>query len=181
VGLRQVSMGAMVNQQVSICTIRSKNDLKIDFSVPEKYSSFIKKDLKVQFTMGADTTVHIARVIASEESVDMDTRNLNVRALIEGNPILVPGSFANVKLPLDVSSASIMVPSQCIIPQGRKKVVIVNRGGKASFTPVETGVRQNELVEITQGLQSGDTIAVTGVLFLRPNAPMVFSNVTEQN
>ena len=104
----------------------AKNDLKIDFSVPEKYSSFIKKDLKVQFTMGADTTIHIARVIASEESVDMDTRNLNVRALVEGNPNLVPGSFANVKLPLDVSSSSIMVPSQSIIPQGRKKVVIVN-------------------------------------------------------
>lgn len=181
IGLRQISMGAMVNQQVAICTIRSKNDLKIDFSVPEKYSVFIKNDLNVEFTLGSDSIVHVARIIASEESVDMETRNLKVRALIEGNADLVPGSFANVKLPLDVNAASIMVPSQCIIPQGRRKVVIVNRSGKATFTPVETGVRQNDLVEITKGLQSGDTIAKTGVLFLRPNAPMVFSNVSEQN
>jgi membrane fusion protein (multidrug efflux system) len=33
------------------------------------------------------------------------------------------------------------------------------------------------MVEITEGLSIGDTIATTGILFLRPQAPIKFSKV----
>ncbi|MCY7330845.1 MAG: hypothetical protein LH618_19995 [Saprospiraceae bacterium] len=55
--------------------------------------------------------------------------------------------------------------------------MIISKGGKATFVTVKTGIRQAELVEITEGIQAGDTVAVTGMLFLRPAMPMKFSKV----
>jgi len=37
---------------------------------------------------------------------------------------------------------------------------------------VTTGVRLTNNVEITAGIQDGDTVVVTGVLFARPKAPL---------
>ncbi|MDZ4752097.1 MAG: efflux RND transporter periplasmic adaptor subunit [Flavobacteriales bacterium] len=178
VGLKKVSVGALVNSQIPICTIRSAAQLKLDFAIPEKYGSLVQSGKEVTFTLGGDTNVYIAKVMATEQSVEMETRNLRIRANVTSNSSsLIPGAFAYVQLPLGIDESAISIPTQCLIPQGRKKVVIVNRSGKAIFTPVETGVRQNDKIEITNGLQVGDTIASTGILFLRPNSPLVFSNL----
>jgi membrane fusion protein (multidrug efflux system) len=53
----------------------------------------------------------------------------------------------------------------------------VSKNGKATFSIVKTGIRQAGMIEITDGLQAGDTIAVTGMLFLRPEAPLTFSKI----
>ena len=44
--------------------------------------------------------------------------------------------------------------------------------GKADFVNVQTGLRQTNNVEITQGIKVGDTVVVTGVLFVRPKIPV---------
>jgi membrane fusion protein (multidrug efflux system) len=63
------------------------------------------------------------------------------------------------------------------VPQAREKTVFVSRNGLAVPTAVKTGVRQAGMVEITEGLSIGDTIATTGILFLRPQALIKFSKV----
>ncbi len=90
---------------------------------------------------------------------------------------LLPGAFAEVNLTLGNRPQALMVPSQAIIPQARDKKIIVNRGGKAYFSTVKTGIRQAGLVEIIDGLNPGDTIATTGILFLRPDMPISFSKI----
>jgi membrane fusion protein (multidrug efflux system) len=40
------------------------------------------------------------------------------------------------------------------------------------MTDVETGVRKATQVQVVKGVQEGDTVLVTGVLFARPNAPL---------
>jgi membrane fusion protein (multidrug efflux system) len=57
------------------------------------------------------------------------------------------------------------------------KELIEGKGGKAKFVTVKTGVRQAGLIEITEGLQPGDTVCTTGMLFLRPDAQVNFSKI----
>ena len=80
-------------------------------------------------------------------------------------------------LSLGNKAQALLIPNQAIIPQARDKKVIVNRGGKAAFVTVKTGIRQADMIEITDGIRAGDTVAVTGILFLRPDAPLSFSKV----
>jgi len=69
------------------------------------------------------------------------------------------------------------VPTNCIIPDDRNNQLILVKGGKAQFVNVETGVREADNVEITKGINPGDTVVVTGVLFARPKAPLRIRNV----
>lgn len=176
-GLRKISPGAYVTPTTSIASIRSVGSLKLDFSVPEKYSSLIKIGQTVSFTVEGSTSPYTAVVQATEQSITTETRNLQVRALVRDTRNLLPGSFAEVSLSLGNKMAALMVPNQAVIPQARNKQVIVSNNGKARFQTIKTGVRQAGMIEVTDGLEAGDTIATTGVLFLRPDAAMKFSKV----
>ena len=70
-----------------------------------------------------------------------------------------------------------MVPTNCIIPNDINKQLIVVREGHALFTNVETGIREANNVQITKGVNPGDTIVVTGVLFARPGSPLKVRSV----
>ena len=94
------------------------------------------------------------------------TRNVKVRArLSHGN--LNPGAF--VKVLLNEKIKGIVVPSNAIIPDALSSQVVLVRNGKAVYQNVETGIRNSDIVEITDGLKVGDTVVVSGVLFVRPN------------
>ncbi|HMX40221.1 MAG TPA: efflux RND transporter periplasmic adaptor subunit [Saprospiraceae bacterium] len=177
-GLRSISPGAYVTPATAVTTLRATGALKLDFSVPEKYSALIRPGQVVQFQVEGSEQGYSAKVLATDQSITADTRNLTARALVQGNHrALLPGAFAEVNLALGNKMSALMVPSQAIIPQARDKKLIVSRNGKAAFVVVKTGVRQSGMVEITEGIQAGDTVAVTGVLFLRPDAPLKFSSL----
>ena len=60
-----------------------------------------------------------------------------------------------------------MVPTNVIIPESRSKQIAIIKNGMAEFVDVETGYRTAGAVEITKGLNIGDTVIVAGMLFVR--------------
>jgi membrane fusion protein, multidrug efflux system len=176
-GLRRISPGAYVTPASVVTTIRAASALKLDFSVPEKYSHLLRSGQSISFRVEGSAETHQAVVQATEQRIDENTRNLAVRAQVPRSKGLLPGAFATVNLSVGNNAKAMLIPSPAIIPQARDKKVIVNRSGKATFVTVKTGVRQAGMVEVTEGLQVGDTIAVTGMLFLRPDATLRFSKV----
>lgn len=173
-GLREVSPGAYVTPQTLIGTLQQTDKVKIDFTVPETYASIVKKGdvVKVQ-TSGSEETQE-ATIHAIEPQINSVTRNIKVRAFLNQG-VISPGAF--VKVILNQSRQSIMVPSNAIIPDALSSQLVVARHNKAVFTNVETGIRNESLVEITSGINPGDSIVVTGMLFVRPNAPIQIRKV----
>jgi membrane fusion protein (multidrug efflux system) len=101
-----------------------------------------------------------------------------VRATVKGDATgLVPGNFAKVRLNFAPDNNALMVPTQAIIPQARGKKVVVYRNGVATFTDVTTGVRDSSMVQIVSGLNIGDTIVVTGLLSVKPDAKITLKNI----
>ncbi len=178
IGLRNVSVGAQVTPSISLATIRMTNQLKLDFSVPEKYSREVSEGKHIFFTVQGDDKKYEGKVMATEESIELSTRNLKVRAVVDGNsPSLKPGAYANVELDLEEQKDALMVPTQAIIPQERNKKVIIVKSGKATFVTVVTGVRDASKIEVVTGLKPGDTIATTGILFIKPKGIVKFSKI----
>jgi membrane fusion protein (multidrug efflux system) len=178
IGLRNVSIGAQVTPSTPLATIRDVKHLKIDFSVAEKYGSIIKPGYKLTFTVQGDDKKYSATVMATEQGIESDTRNLNGRAIVENNNTsLIPGQSANVELRLYENKDALMVPTEAVIPQARTKQLIVAKNGKASFVTIVTGIRTSSSVQVISGLNPGDTVVTTGILFLKPNAALKFSKV----
>lgn len=170
-GLKETSIGAYITPQSIITTIQKTNGLRIDFNVPEKYTGAIQKGQYVNFTVEGNDRAYTAVVMATESGIAETTRSLTIRALVKGDETgLIPGGFAKVRLAFDPDHNALMIPTQAVIPQARGKKVYVYRGGKVDFVDVETGVRDSSNIQVTSGLSKGDTIVITGLLGLKPDA-----------
>jgi membrane fusion protein, multidrug efflux system len=177
-GLRMVSVGAYVNPASVISTMSQPNQLKLDFTVPERYIKEISNGKFVNFKVDGSDRTYAARVMATESNVTPDTRSLQVRASVQGTTAgLVPGNFARVTLDFKPDANAMVIPSQAIIPQARGKKVYVYNDGKAKFVDVTTGMRDSANVQITSGLSVGDTVLITGLLALKPEAKVMLGKV----
>jgi membrane fusion protein (multidrug efflux system) len=176
-GLRGISPGAYVSPSTVIATLQQTNQVKIDFTLPDTYGNIIKKGMLVTVEVDAATKdVRKAIVVATEPGANTDTRNLKVRALLQGGTAN-PGAFVKVHIDAGQSRTSIKVPTNCIIPDDKNNQVVLVKNGMASFVNIKTGIREASTVEVVQGVKAGDSVVVTGVLFARPKNPVQVRSV----
>lgn len=177
VGLRQVSPGAFVTSATLIATILQVNKVKVDFVLPEEYSNLVHIGSQVQIEVDATlNTRRKATIIAMEPQVNLTTRNLKVRALMDGG-FANPGAFVKVYVGAGIDKKAVMVPTNSIIPDDKNNQLILVKDGKASFVNVKTGLREANNVEIIKGVEAGDTVVITGVLFARPKGVLKVRSV----
>lgn len=177
-GLKNISIGAYVSPASVIAIINQTDQLKLDFTVPEKYIDKIKMGQLVTFTFEGSKKQLGAKVIATESNITENTRSLTVRASVIGKDDgLLPGSFAKVQLSFDPDPNALLVPTQAVLPQARGKKVILFKGGTAIFADVTTGIRDSARVQIIDGLTAGDTVVVTGLLSVRPEAKIQIGKI----
>jgi len=177
-GLRQVSQGAYVSPSTLLGTLQQTDKVKIDFTIPETYTDIFKKGDKIRILTASSKESLEAAITAIEPQINSVTRNIKVRAFLTTGVIL-PGAF--VKVILDQNWQSIMVPSNAIIPDALSNQVVVVHKNKAVFTNVETGIRNENQIELIKGVNVGDSIIVSGMLFVRPNAPVKIKKVMKLN
>lgn len=176
-GLRQVSPGAYVTPATVLATLQQTSQVKIDFTLPESYGNIIKKGslIDVQLDAASDKKSK-ALIIATEPGANTDTRNLKVRAVLKEGTAN-PGAFVKVFIDEGHGRSAIKVPTNCIIPDDKNNQLVLVKKGLATFVNVQTGLREANTVEITQGISAGDSIIVRGVLFARPKNPVKVRSV----
>ena len=176
-GLRSISLGAIISPTTIITTLQQIDPLKIDFSIPEKYRSSIKLGDAVSFRVSGDNNDYKGSIYAMDPKIDLATRTIRIRAIMPNNGKLFPGSFAKVSLSLRDMPEAIMIPTQAVIPGTRDKKVIVADSGKAKFVVVQTGIRDEDNVQITSGLNVGDTVVTSGIMQLRAGMQLKYNKV----
>ena len=173
-GLRRVSQGAWVSPNTVLSTLQDTSSMKLDFTLPERYAGAIRQGGEFRFRVeGRDQTL-TGRVAAIEPSIDSATRSLLVRGVIEGETALVPGSAANVEVPLRVERA-LLVPALAIVPGVEGRHVFVAQDGRARSAPVEVGFRSGDRAQIVSGLREGDAVIMTNLLRMRENVPVTLA------
>jgi len=182
VGLRNVSNGAYVNTSNVIATLQQVSTLKIDFVVPESNAKALKVGQIVTLTSNENPTKISARVMAIEPQINTGSRNLKARAIVTDSKVkLNPGAFVKVQLEQGNNNNAILIPTNCVIPESRNSKVAVIKNGKAQFQVVQIGYRNETNVEVTDGLNVGDTIALNGILYLKPDVQVTVRSVKKSN
>lgn len=173
IGLRSVSPGGYLSPSTPIATLVSTDPMKVTFSVPERYKPLIKAGSKITFNIASSTKNFSATVYAIEPAIDPTSRTLTVRAKApNANGEITAGGFAKINLTLDQIPRTIMVPTECVIPDIKSSVVYLAHNGKAVSKPVQTDLRTDTKIEVTQGLKSGDSLIVSGLIQMRPKVPL---------
>ncbi|MBK9270688.1 MAG: efflux RND transporter periplasmic adaptor subunit [Saprospiraceae bacterium] len=173
IGIRKISPGSVVSPSSILAEVADLNQAKVQFALPEKYIPSIKIGDHIFFKTEGNDSLHKAKIESFESSLDPITRSLNVSASIKNNSNkFFHGLFAEVILNIRSKTSGIMVPSHAVIPQARDKKVILLKNGVAEFRSVTLGVRDSTSVEIIQGIGIGDTLITTGLMGIKPGAPV---------
>jgi membrane fusion protein (multidrug efflux system) len=173
IGLRSISPGTYITPAILVAKLVNIGQLKITFSIPEKYANQVKMNSYLSFKVAGSTKEYSAKVYAIEPEVEVATRTLKVRAIAENKDgKLLPGTFANVELPLDIIKDAIVVPTEAIIPVQNGKKVFISEKGMAKEIMVETATRTDASILVLSGLKAGDTIITSGVMSLKNEVPV---------
>lgn len=178
-GLRMVSEGAYLSPGMAIVNLVRTDPLELVFSVPERYGSRVKMGDEVTFQLSEYGDARFeATVVASEPVIQAETRTLLLKARTSNpNDRILPGSYARVSLSLSDFTEALQVPAEAVVSELGGKRVFVYRSGKAVPMAVRTGIRSESMIQITEGLNAGDTVITTGVLQLRPDMPVTLSEI----
>jgi membrane fusion protein (multidrug efflux system) len=173
IGLRFVSEGAFVNSNTQIAKLVKNNPLKIDFSIPEKYSGMVKQGTNLKFKIEENDNWYSAKVYAVEPKIDPKTRTIAVRAIYDNsNDEIKPGRFVSIELIIREKNNALMVPTEAIIPEMGGERVFVVKNGKAESFSIIPGLRTSETIEVISGIQPGDSLIISGIMQLRPGMPV---------
>ncbi|MEO6284498.1 MAG: efflux RND transporter periplasmic adaptor subunit [Dyadobacter sp.] len=173
IGLKFISEGAYMSPGTPIVTIVQSNPVKIDFTVPEKYTPNIKVGNVVKFNLDGDPSTFNARILAVDPKVDENLRTLRVRAIAQ-NPDgrFFPGMFVKILADLDANKKAMMIPTEAIVPVLKGKKVFLVKNGKAKEVMVTTGLRTDKKIQVIEGLQPGDSLITSGIIAIKANTPV---------
>lgn len=169
IGLKNISLGSFVSPNQKIASLTQTKPIYIEFAIPEANVGLLKKGDKISFAVKGDKMLS-ATIYAFESKIDESTKTLKARAIYEGEEIIFPGAFVKVFLDLNDGANSIMLPTQCIIPILKGQKVIVCKNGMAEDRPVTTGIRNDQNIQIVDGLTPGDTVLTTGLLAVKKDS-----------
>lgn len=85
---------------------------------------------------------------------------------------LRPGMYAEVRIEAASHDDRLAVPRVAVLERDRRLLVFVARNGRAEWQYVETGLENDDWIEITRGVGDGDTVLVEGHLTLAHGAPI---------
>jgi membrane fusion protein (multidrug efflux system) len=178
IGLRSVSVGSYITPQSKIATLQSINPMKVDFAVPQKYFGLIKEGKTIFVKLAATGKIYTGRVYAVEPKIDQNTRTIQARAIVPNDRgELSPGAYVEIDIILEDIKDAILVPTEVVIPDIEGEKVFVYKNGKAVSQLIRTGIRTENEIQITSGLSLGDTLIVSGIIQIRPNARIKLNTV----
>jgi membrane fusion protein (multidrug efflux system) len=170
VGLRDLSVGALVEPGDPITTLDDDAVMKLDFEVPSTYLASLKVGLAIAASAHAFPGHQFhGEVKAVGSRIDPATRSVRVRATLP-NPdrTLKPGLLMRVEL-LRNPREALVIPEEALVPQGdRQSVLLVGDDDVVVSRDIRVGARRPGQVEVIEGLAPGDRVITHGTLKVRP-------------
>jgi len=173
-GLRHISIGALIEPGTPITSLDDLMPIKLDFQVPERSMRDVHTGQEITAQTAAyPDRVFFGKVTSIDTRVDQVTRAVEVRALIPNeDEFLRPGLFMNVTLGVSTRPDAIIVPEEALIAEGNARYLFVVRDGVAKQVFVDLGQRLPGEVEVLSGVEPGDLVVTGGSQKLRDGAPV---------
>ncbi len=140
------------------------SQLQVKLSVAEVDMAKIKVGDTAQMTLDAlPGKTYNAKVVAIAPvgTITQGVVNYPVTVAVSGsNADIKPGMTANLSVVIDQRQNVLLIPNRAVRTQGNQKIVTVLYKGQQITTPVQLGLENDTMAEITGGLQEGDVVVL---------------------
>lgn len=191
VGLRNVSIGALVNEQTDLLTLVDMDPIKMDFRLPATHIQRISRGQAVKVTIdGFPGQVFKATIDSIDPKVDPTDHSVEVRAVIPNKrAILKPGLFGRVSVVVGAKDGALLIPEPAVLSSVTEEYVYVVReaplhGKTTPFSVkkvITTGLSEAGTVEVLRGLSEGDQIVTIGLTKVEDGRPINIVEEAEDN
>ena len=174
-GLRQVSLGQLIQVGNVIVSLQAIDPVLVDFALPEVYLNQIKVGDQISVTISSYPGQQFTgKITALNSELDSSTRTLKIRAEMPNkNKLLMPGMFADVQVIVPSTTNVLTVPQMAIQYSPFGDTVFVLQNGKAVQRYVIVGEQRGAEVEITRGLSADEVIVSVGGNKLQNGMPII--------
>ena len=164
---REALPGKYVEPGTTLYEVADLSTVWISADIYESEVVSVKLDqpISVSFAAYPRETFH-GKMAYIYPSLNVEARTVRVRFELPNPGLkLKPGMYGNVTLQTDGATA-LVVPKEAILETGLRQLVFMDRGqGRYEQTLVKLGRRNQDIVEVMEGLKEGDRI-VTSANFL---------------
>ncbi len=169
-----------IANQTKLTNVRSYDPLFVDFSVSERYLSVLRREMaakpvRIEVTPHGDTNNYAGELVFLDNAVNQETGMILLRGLVP-NPDrkIWAQQFIEIRILAGVALNAVMVPESAVqFGKDGPYAFVVTKENKADLRLVKTGVRYDNLLQIVEGVASGEKVVVLGQLMLYPGAAVM--------
>ena len=169
IGFRQAEEGGLVTAGQKLLAVVDNHSIFIDCTVSEQDVGFLSLQKRIDVFIESIGQTVKADIIYVSPAMDAATQSFVVRLLVTG-PMnnIKAGLFSKTEVPILLKPNTLYVPKEAVLYEaGKAKVFVIDEQNKVKSQPVTTGLKNDVMVEITQGLNPGDKVAVSNLARLR--------------
>jgi RND family efflux transporter MFP subunit len=183
---KMIEVGAWVARGDPVAEVIALDPAEIEVAVPESYITFVKPKSSVQLQVDAlrdrAFTGEVARIV---QQADLRSRSFPVKIRLanpvspgDGSHVLKAGMLARATLAVGPVQQALLVPKDAIVLGGPTPIVMVvsadpqSKQSVAVSVPVQLGVTDGALIQVTGELQVGQPVIVMGNERVRPGQPV---------
>ncbi len=169
---KYVDAGALVSPSTPLVHLVHTATLKVVANVLERDIPLLKPGIIARVrTEAYPDNVFEGKVARVNTGLDSSTRTLQAEIEIPNSTrLLKPGMFARIEVFLLEKPGVVAVPREAVVEEQGAKFVFMVDGNKAARRPVVTGIKQDQFVEIREGLKEGDQVITRGQNLIRENS-----------
>ncbi len=157
--------GQLVGQGSVVARVAPTGDLVADVDLIGADVARVRDRLpaRVRHHAYGDRTFE-GRVIRLAPALDSATRTLRAEIAVSNHEgLLRPGMFVEVTMIAERREGVPVIPREALTERGGRKVVFVLEGQRVIRRDVAPGLGDDEIVEITHGVEAGERVVVRGL------------------
>lgn len=154
-----MELHSMVSQSSQLCVITGEGVKKVSFSVPERIK--VNLELGSRIRLQKQGTEYEAEITKMADMISPQTGLFEVEASIEEGDGLAPGSTVKLFVVSDYTRDAITIPVDAVYYDGGDAYAYTCEVSTVHKVPVETGIFDEERIEILSGITMQDKVIVT--------------------
>ncbi len=160
---------SIIQQGAPLGKIMDYSKMYIDVNLPENTMNDIKIGQDVQLTNYSipDDTLS-GKITEISPAIDINTRTYLAKVRFNNPRLLIrPGMFVKTLIKVNQKNNIIIIPKEIIISDQRGKRVFVVEENTAFERIIQTGIENEEMIEILSGLAENERLVIKGFETLR--------------
>lgn len=165
---RTADLGEFISPNVpnaKVATIVRTAVLRMKIDVPEQNIGQVAVGQGISLQTSAYPDRSFAgTVVRISPNLNPQSRVLVVEAEVENiGGLLKPGQFAVVRIAQSKPKSTVMIPKTAVKAEGETNKAFVIKDGRAEERIVKVGILENDLIEIQNGIQEGESVATSNI------------------